>query len=51
MNAKISMFVISVETIIYFLFYNLRECTFNDLFKYIEKVHIKLLVGNLSTCC
>ena len=28
MNAKISMFVVSVEAIIYFLLYNLYDCTF-----------------------
>ena len=30
MNAKISVFVIYVEVIIYLLFYNLHECTFNS---------------------
>ena len=29
MNAKISVFVIYVETIIYLLLYNLHDCTFN----------------------
>ena len=29
MNAKISAFVIGVETIIYLLLYNLHDCTFN----------------------
>ena len=28
MNAQISVFVICVEAIIYFLLYNLRDCTF-----------------------
>ena len=30
MNAKISVFVISVEAIIYLLLHNLHDCTFND---------------------
>ena len=30
MNAKISMFVICVEAIIYLLLYNLHDCTFNE---------------------
>ena len=29
MNAKISVFVICVEVIIYLLLYNLHDCTFN----------------------
>ena len=29
MNAKISVFVIRVEAIIYLLLYNLHDCTFN----------------------
>ena len=29
MNVKISVFVICVEAIIYLLFYNLHDCTFN----------------------
>ena len=28
MNAKMSVFVICVEAIIYFLLYNLHDCTF-----------------------
>ena len=32
MNAKISMFAVSVEAIIYLLLHNLHDCTFNDLF-------------------
>ena len=32
MNAKASVFVICIETvIIYLLFYNLQDCTFNTL--------------------
>ena len=30
MNAKISVFVICVEAIIYFLSYNLHDCTFKN---------------------
>ena len=30
MNAKISVFVISIETIICLLLYNLHDCTFKD---------------------
>ena len=30
MNAKISMFVMCVEAIIYLLLYNLHDCTFNE---------------------
>ena len=29
MNVKISVFVIFIEEIIYFLLYNLHDCTFN----------------------
>ena len=29
MNAKISVFVICIEAIIYFLLYNLHDCNFN----------------------
>ena len=28
MNAKISLFVVCIEAIIYLLLYNLRDCTF-----------------------
>ena len=31
MNAKISVFVISVEAIIYLLLYNLLDCAFNEI--------------------
>ena len=31
MNAKISVFVICVEAIIYLLLYNLLDCTFNEI--------------------
>ena len=34
MNAKISEFVICVETIIYLLLYNLHDCTFNKMKDY-----------------
>ena len=30
MNAKISVFVICVEAILYFLLHNLHDCTFNS---------------------
>ena len=30
MNAKMSLFVICVEAIIYLLLYNLHDCTFNN---------------------
>ena len=30
MNAKISVFVICLEAILYLLLYNLNECTFNN---------------------
>ena len=33
MNAKISVFVICAEAIIYLLLYNLHDCTFNFKFK------------------
>ena len=33
MNAKISVFAISVKAIIYLLVYNLHDCTFNGNFK------------------
>ena len=32
MNAKISVFVICVEAIIYLLLYNLHDCTFKVVF-------------------
>ena len=34
MNAKMSVFVICVEAIIYMLLYSLHDCTFKDLIKY-----------------
>ena len=34
MNAKISVFVIWVEAIIYLLLYNLHDCTLNTLFRF-----------------
>ena len=33
MNAKISVFVICVEAIIYLLLYNLHDCTFNTSYR------------------
>ena len=37
MNAKISVFVICVEAIIYLLLHNLRDCTFNDFLVNVNK--------------
>ena len=36
MNAKISVFVICVETIIYLLLHNLHDCTFKKTMKIID---------------
>ena len=36
-NAKISVFVICVKAIMYFLLYNLHDCTFNDLMIKVRK--------------
>ena len=33
MNAKISVFVVCVEAIIYLLLYNLLDCTFNEIMR------------------
>ena len=38
MNAKISVFIICVEAIIYLLLYNLHDCTFKCLLKSIMKM-------------
>ena len=43
MNAKISVFVICVEVIIYLLLYNLHDCTFN------KDILSKLNLVRLST--
>ena len=45
MNAKVSVFVICVEAIIYFLLYNLHDCTFNPLCTKMGR-HIKNLAVN-----
>ena len=34
MNVKISVFVIYVEVIVYFLLYNLGDCIFNKIFSW-----------------
>ena len=36
MNAKISVFVICVEAIIYSLLHNLHDCTFNKTLHHID---------------
>ena len=42
MNAKISVFVISVEVIIYLLLYNWHDCTFNIFHKaLVENQHFQ----------
>ena len=46
MNAKISVFVICVEAIIYLLLYNLHDCTFN--FTVLHKVHLKPLTPGVQ---
>ena len=55
MNAKIPMFAICVETIIYFLLNDLHDCTFNGylytvylVVNYIKKVQINKKVWNLE---
>ena len=54
MNAKISVFVIYVEAIIYFLLYNLHDCTFNKkktfyIFAIVIKWQLVLLVRALTS--
>lgn len=47
MNVKISVFVIFVETIIYFLIYNLRDYTFKFRKKiYQNTYHIKQITSS-----
>ena len=41
MSARISVFVICVEAIIYLLLYNLHDCTFNDSVRQINKISFK----------
>ena len=48
MNAKISVFVICVEEIIYLLLYNLHDCTFNVL--KVNDVDIEVLCPLFFTC-
>ena len=55
MNAKISVFFISVESIIYLLLYNLHDCTFNVNFGHssdngvkIKKKEIKKKIKNVN---
>ena len=50
MNAKVSVFVICVEAIIYFLLYNLHDCTFNPLCTKMGR-HIKNLAVNAFKVC
>ena len=47
MNAKISVFVICVEVIIYLLSHNLHDCTFN-LTYHIDMFNLYLRLGNLN---
>ena len=43
MNAKISVFLICVETVIYLLLYNLHDCTFEEPHcKFIQFIHVNL---------
>ena len=45
MNAKISVFVICVEAIIYLLLYNLHDCTFNFFKKeLLHKCFLRILL-------
>lgn len=46
MNVKISVFVIFVETIIYFLIYNLRDCTFKFRKKNYQNTYIKQITSS-----
>ena len=47
MNAKISVFVICVEAIIYFLLYNLYDCTFNlrSKFAYLSEAIVQKILN------
>ena len=43
MNAKISVFAISVEAMIYLLLYNLHDCTFKNIWEgMLLKMYMKL---------
>ena len=44
MNAKISVFAICVEAIIYLLLYNLHDYTFKDFFSKCDQVRSFLLI-------
>ena len=48
MNAKISVFVICVEVIIYLLSYNLHDCIFNDLLALRNRLHPSTVNEHIS---
>ena len=55
MNAKISVFFIYVETIIYVSLYNLHDCTFNRLNRYLGFEGKNVIInsftyGNFNYC-
>ena len=50
MNARISVFVICVEAIIYLLPHNLHDCTFN-VYKSVRKAHLWTVCDDVSLRC
>ena len=55
MNAKISVFVICVELMIYLLLYNLHDCTFkaqdHNNFQNMHYAYFKLKIKVFTYCC
>ena len=49
-SVKFWVFAICVEAIIYFLLYNLHDCTFSSLGRYFSHIETSQLFVNQSTC-
>ena len=49
MNAKITVFFVYVEAIIYLLLYNLHDCTFNTDFGYLNLIELQFLTTCLNS--
>ena len=48
MNAKVSVFVICFEAIIYLLLYNLHDCTFKHFMESSNSLYQKMLILKLQ---
>ena len=49
MNTKVSVLIICVDGILYFLFHNLYECAFKYLLFVLRRCHLEIAFSRIST--